>query len=124
MSPVKILVIDDEDSVRIPLMKLLSLEGYEVSGAVNGAEGLDAFKQLAPQVVVSDIRMPIFDGIEVLTRIMESAPATIVIMITGYGDDGFHDLVLKLGARDYFEKPVAYEELLSAIKDELGSVDG
>ena len=81
----KILVIDDEKSIRNSMKDILAFEGHEVSVAENGMEGLVAVKREKPEVVFCDIKMPKMEGIEVLEKIKEMAPTTSVIMISGHG---------------------------------------
>ena len=101
-------------------MRLLSLDGYAVVGAENGAQGLKIFDQTSPDVVLTDIRMPILDGMGVLKAIKEKSPKTVVIMITGHGDMNTSREVLKMGAFDCCDKPVGYDELVESIKRGLG----
>ncbi|MGK5088173.1 response regulator [Bdellovibrionota bacterium FG-2] len=123
MDRIKVLVIDDEEPVRKGLMKLLALDEYEVFGAENGIMGMEIFKQASPDVVVTDIRMPKMDGIEVLKSIKESFPSTLVFIITGHGEDIACDSFLKLGAADFFEKLVDYERLIISINRGLKGLE-
>ncbi|MGK5084634.1 response regulator [Bdellovibrionota bacterium FG-1] len=119
---IRVLVIDDEEPIRTGLMRLLSLDGYDVMGAEHGARGMEVFAQTSPEVVITDIRMPTMDGIGVLKAIKAKSPATVVIMVTGHGDSRTFRDVLALGAFDYHEKPVGYEALVLSIKRGLGLV--
>ncbi|MGK5084632.1 response regulator [Bdellovibrionota bacterium FG-1] len=116
MNGCKVLVIDDEQLVRDGLGKLLVLDGYDVATAENGLSGLECFDRFAPCVVISDIKMPQMDGLEVLSKIQEKSPGTCVILMTGHGDTDLAIQALQLGAFDYFSKPVDYETLLLAIR--------
>jgi YesN/AraC family two-component response regulator len=78
----KILIIDDEEGIRKLLTLSLESDGYEVFSAASGEEGLEVFTKEAPQIVLTDIKMPGIDGIEVLKQIKEQSPGTEVIMIS------------------------------------------
>ncbi len=114
LSP-KILLIDDEEIIRERLSKLLILDGYEVTTAEDGPRGLEAFDKFLPDVVVSDIKMPQMDGIEVLRIIKERVPNAGVILLSGHGDLASTIKALRIGAFDYLAKPVEYDELAISI---------
>jgi len=82
----KILLIDDEPDILRVLGISLKADGYDVIPALNGTEGLQAFAKEKPSIVITDIKMPGMDGIEVLGKIKELDPNTEVIIITGHGD--------------------------------------
>jgi DNA-binding NtrC family response regulator len=111
----KILLIDDEPDILRVLGISLKADGYEVIPALNGAEGLEAFGREKPAIVITDIKMPGMDGIEVLGKIKEIDPETEVIIITGHGDIDNAIESLKLGASDFINKPVRDEALSIAL---------
>jgi PAS domain S-box-containing protein len=111
----KILLIDDEPDILRVLGISLKADGYEVIPALNGAEGLEAFSREKPPIVITDIKMPGMDGIEVLEKIKELDPDTEVIIITGHGDIDNAIESLKYGASDYINKPVRDEALTIAL---------
>ena len=112
----KILLIDDEEAnVRVLSMSLRS-DGHEVLSALNGEEGLDVFQKEAPELVLTDIKMPGMDGIEVLQRIKALQPEAEVIIITGHGDIDNAIEALKFGASDFINKPIRDEVLSVAIQ--------
>ena len=119
MKPTKIILIDDEELLRQRLAKLFTLDGYEVIQAENGTEGLKLFEQVSPAAVVSDVKMPGMDGIEVLQKIKEKSPSTPVILVTGHGDMELAIKALRMGAFDYITKPIEYEELAISVKRAL-----
>ena len=82
----KILLIDDEPDIVRVLGISLRADGYEVIPALSGAEGLEAFAKNKPEIVITDIKMPGMNGIEVLEKIKHLDPNTEVIIITGHGD--------------------------------------
>jgi len=112
----KILLIDDEEAnVRVLAMSLRS-DGHEVVSALSGEEGLEVFLREAPELVLTDIKMPGMDGIEVLQRIKERTPDAEVIIITGHGDIDNAIEALKFGASDFINKPIRDEVLAVAIQ--------
>ncbi|MDR2131093.1 MAG: sigma-54 dependent transcriptional regulator [Odoribacteraceae bacterium] len=113
----KILVIDDERSIRESMKEILCFEGYEVVTAADGLEGLAAVKTERPDVVVCDIKMPRVEGIEVLERVKEFTPATPVIMITGHGTIDTAIEAIRKGAYDFIEKPPDLNRLLVTLKN-------
>jgi len=106
-----VLVIDDDDSLRRVTEFTLSEGGYRVLVAADGAEGLAVFLREAPPVVVTDIQMPGLSGYEVLRRIREERPDTMVIVITAFGTVENAVEAMKEGAYDYLTKPFSRDEL-------------
>jgi len=112
----KVLFIDDEEGIRKIFSILLRKEGYQVFTAESGEEGLKIFEQEIPPIVITDIKMPGMDGIEVLRRIKGINPGAEVIIITGHGDMDSAIEALKLDASDFLIKPVSDEALSVALK--------
>jgi anti-anti-sigma factor len=112
----KILVIDDEQPTLNMFRLLLAAYGYDILTAANGAEGLEAFERERPGVVLTDIKMPVMAGIEVLKRIKEIDPHAEVIVITGHGDMDLSIRALNLDATDFINKPVQRVALSQALK--------
>lgn len=113
----KILVIDDEKSIRNSIKDILSFEGHEIVLAENGMEGLVAVKTEKPEVVFCDIKMPRMEGIEVLQRIKEFNAEIPVIMISGHGTIETAIEAIKKGAYDFIEKPLDLNRILITIKN-------
>ena len=111
-----ILVVDDERDICEVLDISLSDIGYQVYTAENGEEALSVFEKVNPPIVLTDIRMPGIDGIELLRRIKEKSPETEVIMITGHGDMDLAIKSLKLEATDFITKPINEDVLEIALK--------
>ena len=107
----KILLVEDDASQRRLLEFWLQEEGYETISAKDGRAGLQAFEQHAPSVVISDIRMPGMNGLELLSRIKAANPDTAVLLITAFGTVTDAVEAMKLGAADYVLKPVNGDEL-------------
>jgi two-component system response regulator PilR (NtrC family) len=115
----KILVVDDEQSMREFLDIMLKKEGYKVSLASNGEEVLRLIEKDIFDLVLLDIRMPKMDGIAVLKKIKASSPETVVIMITAYASADTAIKAMKEGAYDYITKPFKVEEIKLIIKNAL-----
>jgi two-component system NtrC family sensor kinase len=112
----KLLIIDDEEGIRKLLALSLESDGYEVCTAANGEEGIETFRRETPAIVLTDIKMPGIDGIEVLKQIKELSPDTEVIMITGHGDMDLAIESLKLEASDFLNKPIKDAALSVALR--------
>jgi len=115
----KILVIDDEKSIRTTLQEILQYESYEVDLASSGAEGLEIFAQKKYDIVLCDIKMPEMDGLEVLEKIFEKNSDTQVIMISGHGNVENAVQAIKHGAYDFIQKPLDLNRLLITIRNAM-----
>ena len=111
-----ILLVDDEADIRDVLEIALSDSGYNVRTAENGNEALRLFRELNPPVVLTDIKMPGMDGIELLRKIKFENPETEVIMITGHGDMDLAIESLKNEATDFITKPINVDALEISLK--------
>ncbi len=112
----KLLVIDDEPSTLKMLRRLLGVYGYSVLTAGNGEQGLEIFRNELPPMVITDIRMPGMDGIEVLRRLREISPEVEMIVITGHGDMELAVRSLRNSASDFINKPIRREALEIALQ--------
>ena len=112
----KILLVDDEEGIRKVLDISLSDSGFKVFTAETGKEALDIFRKMRPPIVLTDIKMPGMDGIELLQKIKEESPDTEVIMITGHGDMKLAIRSLKYDATDFITKPINDDALEIALK--------
>lgn len=115
----KILIIDDEKNIRDIFSLLLEEKNYSVQTAENGKQGLIKSLSFNPDVILLDMNMPDYSGIEVLAKIKEKAPAAEVVIITAFGTIQNAVEATKLGAYDYLEKPVDNDELLLLISRAL-----
>ena len=112
----RILVIDDDELIRITLRNILQRAGYEVTLATNGQDGLKKFRERPADLVILDIIMPEKGGIEVLGEFRRDAPEAKIIAITGAGV--YHlPVAHELGADKIFEKPVRPRDLIAAAKE-------
>ena len=112
----KVLIIDDEEGIRKVLTISLASDGYDVLAAAGGEEGIEIFKKESPSIILTDIKMPGIDGIEVLKQIKELNPDAEVVMITGHGDMDSAIESLKLDASDFLNKPIRDEALSVALR--------
>ncbi len=111
-----ILLVDDEEGIRKVLGISLQDVGYEVLTAANGEEALGIFRAKKPDIVLTDIKMPGMDGIELLQRIKRESADTEVIMLTGHGDLDLAIRSLQFEAADFITKPISEEALEIALK--------
>ncbi|HOI75454.1 MAG TPA: sigma 54-interacting transcriptional regulator [Syntrophales bacterium] len=115
----RILVVDDDESVRKLLTVVLGKEGFDVTCADNGLTGLDAFRKTSPDIVIMDIRMPEMDGLKALEEIGKLRRGAAVILMTAYAAVETAVQAMKLGAFDYVIKPFDIDEVLLLIERAL-----
>jgi len=115
----KILVIDDEKSIRNTLQEVLEYEKYEVEQAENGPEGIEKFQADRFDTVLCDIKMPGMDGIEVLENLLSLVSDVPVIMISGHANIDTAVEAIKKGAFDFIEKPLDLNRLLITIRNAM-----
>jgi two-component system chemotaxis response regulator CheY len=116
----KVLIVDDAYSMRNLIKKALREAGHEVVGeAKNGAEGLKMFKELKPDLVTMDIKMPDISGIDVTRQILSEYPNAKIIAVTGNNDENIKKEILQAGAKDYLRKPFQPAFLLTKIEGML-----
>lgn len=116
MSANKILIVDDEEIIVRLLSISLRSDGYETVTAYNGEQGLEVFRAESPDIVVTDIKMPGMDGLELLKKIKEIDSEKEVIIVTGHGDIDSTITALQYGASDFINKPVRDEALAIALE--------
>ena len=110
-----ILVVDDEENTREGLSKILAKEGYSVEMAANGREAMALLKRQEFDLVITDMRMPLMDGLEVLREIKKMDEGIGVIMITAFGEVESYLEAMNMGAFEYINKPVRVNELKRVI---------
>lgn len=117
MKDIKVLVIDDEKNILKSVKMVLSYESYPVITANNGLEGINLFKEIKPEIVLLDVKIPGFNGIQVLKQMKEINQLSEIIMISGHS--GIKEAVeaSKLGAFDFLEKPISREKLILTIRN-------
>lgn len=120
-----ILIIDDDDQFRGLLRETLQRAGYEITEAVNGLQGLRIFHEKPPDMVITDMLMPVMPGSRFISTLRSDFPDVKIIAISGGGKSyypgSFLQYARELGARAVLEKPVSRVDLLKAIKDILQS---
>lgn len=117
----RILVVDDEESIREFLEIMLRKEGYEVTCAEDGQAGLDIIKKKSFDLVISDLQMPNMTGIELLKHVKDQHPDMLFMMITAFGTTETAVEAMKLGAYDYITKPFKIDEVRIIIANALRS---
>lgn len=113
----KILIIDDERSIRNSLKEILADEGYDVDVAEDGAQGCEMAQKEKYSVIFCDIKMPVMDGMEVLSELVSKGIDSAVIMISGHGDIDTAVECIKKGAFDFIQKPLDLNRILITIKN-------
>lgn len=114
----KILVIEDDEAVRLSLQLMLEDDGYDVNVAENGEVGIESFKETPADLVITDLFMPKKEGIETISELKRDFPDVKIIAISGGGQHipgGFLVFAKKLGAIHTFQKPIDNEELLQVV---------
>jgi two-component system response regulator AtoC len=117
----RILVVDDQDTIRHFVTRALEDEGHIVTPAPSGERALELFEADQPEAAILDLKLPGINGLEVLKRIKELEPQTIVIMITAYGEISSAVNAMKAGAFDYIPKPVDLDHLILSLNRALES---
>ncbi|MBO2946077.1 response regulator [Paenibacillus sp. F411] len=115
----KVLIVDDQNGIRILLMEVFSSEGYETFQAANGRIALDIVKSQVPDLVLLDMKIPGMDGLEILKHIKQMNPEIKVIMMTAYGELDMIKEATDLGALMHFTKPFDIDEMRMAVNMQL-----
>ncbi len=118
----RVRVVDVDAGVRYTLREILESQGLEVAEAADGAEALERLGAAPCALVITDLRMPRMDGMELLRRLSERPPAPRVVMITAHGSERQAVEAIKAGAYDYFRKPFEVDELLAVVKRAVEAV--
>ncbi len=121
-SPAVLLVVEDDKDMRSLLCDELWGEGYQLREASNGNEGLEAVMRAAPDLIVTDLKMP-SGGFDYVHRLRNSVPGCPIIVMTAFGDAGTREEAMKSGATVYFDKPVRLSELKATVKQLLQRSD-
>jgi len=117
--PKRILVIDDEESVRFVVKEMLEFEGYEVTTAPNGKVGLQLFRKQPTDLIITDIFMPEMEGLETIRELHRDFPQLKIIAMSGGGESGmlsFLSFAKRFGALRTLRKPFSREELLETVQ--------
>jgi CheY-like chemotaxis protein len=119
----KILIVEDDPTVRLLIRTLLEQDGHAVLEAANGKEGVDRYRSEGADIVISDILMPVKDGLELIQELRRDNPEVKLIAMTAYdeeGEAGYLHLAEEYGADRAFCKPIPAEDLRNAVEDLLG----
>ncbi|MBI4541954.1 MAG: response regulator [Gemmatimonadetes bacterium] len=111
----RVMFVDDEEGVRVSWNRYLSGRGFDVTTAEDGEQAITRLRDDPVDVVVSDLRMPGLDGLQLLAWLHESQPGTRFILFTGYGDEEVERKARELGAFEYLNKPISPETLSAVI---------
>ncbi len=123
MSKRRILVVDDEKSIRSLYKSALVTQGYEVYAAESGEEALELLKTEPINVMFLDLNLPGMSGIQLCRKIMQKSPTAICIAVTGYASDFELADCKEAGFEDYFKKPMPLGELFNASKAAFDKID-
>lgn len=118
----RILIVDDEENAREALSKILAHDGYDVSTAANGVEALNYLRSRDVELIITDINMPEMNGLAFLRELVRSRPESNVIMLTAYGEVESYLEAMNLGAFEYINKPIRYDDLKKVINKILKTV--
>jgi DNA-binding NtrC family response regulator len=111
----RVMFVDDEESVRISWDRYLSAQGFDVTTVEDGGKAISKLRNEEVDVVVSDLKMPGVDGVQLLEWIHSKRPETQFILLTGYGSEEVENTVRKLGAFDYLNKPISPDTLAAVV---------
>jgi DNA-binding response OmpR family regulator len=114
----RVLVIEDEESIRENIIEILELEAFEVVGAENGLLGVEAARENLPDLIICDVTMPGLDGYEVLLELRQDPITASIpfVFLTARADRSFMRHGMELGADDYLTKPFRYREMLARVR--------
>jgi len=116
-----ILIVDDEEGILITMSQVLGDEGFRTVTTPSGADALDLYREHHPDVVFLDIWLPDKDGLEALQAILELDPGALVVMMSGHGTSSTAVKSIKMGAQDYLEKPLSYDQTVNAVREALAA---
>jgi two-component system chemotaxis response regulator CheY len=114
---IKVLVVDDAAFMRMMLSKILTDNGYQVVGeAANGAEAVEQYEKLKPDIVTMDITMPGVTGLQAVERIIKKDPAAKIVMVSAMGQQSMVVDAIRAGAKDFIVKPFNAERIVEAFR--------
>lgn len=122
MEKKKVLIVDDQNGIRVLLMEVFSNEGYNTFQASNGRLALDIVRKESPDLVLLDMKIPGMDGLDILKHIKEIDAGIKVIMMTAYGELDMIKEATDLGALMHFTKPFDIDDLRVAVNKQLRSL--
>lgn len=119
MDKQKVLIVDDQNGIRVLLVEVFSNEGYKTFQASNGKLALEIVRKESPDLVLLDMKIPGMDGLDILKHIKQIDPGIKVIMMTAYGELDMIKEATDLGALMHFTKPFDIDELRQAVNNQL-----
>ena len=122
MAKTRVLIVDDEESMRYFLTRALKRKGFDVAAVASGEDAVEDLTATETDVILLDLKLPRMDGIEVLKRAKEIRPAAAVIMMSGYGTVDRALDAMRLGASDFVAKPLDIEDVLAKIDEARGQL--
>ena len=114
----RILIIDDEEVVRMAIRKMMELAGYEIAEASDGEEGVRLYRQAPADLIITDIQMPRKNGVKVIQELRHDFPEVKIIAVTGHAPEAL-SVARQLGVNHTFTKPFRMHELLEAVEELL-----
>ncbi|ADD68607.1 diguanylate cyclase [Denitrovibrio acetiphilus DSM 12809] len=122
ISEIKIFYVEDEPFIREGFVRFLKRRTDKLYVFSNGQEALDAFSEIRPDLIITDIRMPVMDGLEMSEKIKEIDPSVPIIVTTGHNDEDFFLRSIDIGIDKYIKKPVSFTELIGVVKKITSSI--
>jgi YesN/AraC family two-component response regulator len=108
--------VEDDTSVRESLMRFLKRRFETIFTAKDGQEGFEMYKTHRPDIVITDIQMPVMDGIEMARKILEFNPEAIIVITTAFNEKPYIDKATEIGIFDYLKKPVVKDDLTLTLR--------
>lgn len=116
-----LLYVEDDTSIREEMIEIFELDFEYFHVATNGQEGLQMYKEFHPDIVISDIQMPLMDGISMSKEILSIDVNAKIILTTAFNEQGYIEKAKEIGVTDYVNKPVNINELFEKIDAAVGS---
>ncbi|MGZ3538956.1 MAG: response regulator, partial [Thermodesulfobacteriota bacterium] len=116
MGKERILVVDDEETVREMVSKIINLIGHEVVTTGNGREALEILRSQPFSIMITDVKMPEMDGFELMKVVRDQFPGTPIICMTAHGASYTYTDVVGVGATEYITKPITIDEMMAKLK--------
>ena len=117
LSKLRVLYVEDDDLIREELAETLEFDVKELITATNGEEGLEKFKKYNPDIVITDIKMPKMNGLDMSREIKKISPSTPIIVTTAFSDSSYLIKAIEIGINRYVLKPVDLDKLYEALED-------
>ena len=113
----KILYVEDEENIREEMLEILQLDYDDIQVATNGQEGLAMYKEFHPDLIISDIQMPIMDGTHMSKEILSIDADAKIILITAFNEKAYLEEAKRIGVKSYINKPVNIKEFFEKIEE-------